>query len=53
MPEIITALSDDRDEGAETVKADSVRKALRRGYKESPQRFTSTGTGPATRWMNA
>jgi hypothetical protein len=53
VPEIITALSDDRDEGAETVKADSVRKALRRGYKESPQRFTSTGTGPATRWMNA
>jgi hypothetical protein len=53
VPEIVTALNDDLVEGGEAVKPDSVRKALVRGARETPQRFTVTGTRTTARWWNA
>lgn len=49
--QIVDALADDDD--GEQVKADTVRKTLRRGLTATPQRWTCTGTGQGQRWVKA
>ena len=49
VAEIVDRLADDEDDDGETVKANSVRTALRRGIK-IPQRFTVEGVGSGARY---
>jgi hypothetical protein len=53
VAEIVAAINDDLEEGSEAVKPDSIRKALRRGLTESPQRFAVIGAGTTARWSHA
>jgi hypothetical protein len=50
---IVAALNDDADDDGAPVKADTVRKALRRGHETVPRRFASVGTGETARWSRA
>lgn len=52
VAEIVSRLNEDADEGEPTAKADSVRAALRRGIKSTPQLFTVTGKGVSARFAN-
>lgn len=49
ITEIVDRLAEDEDGDGETVKANSVRTALRRGIRD-PQRFTVESTGPNARY---
>lgn len=51
VAQIVDALTDDGD--TETVKADSVRHALRYERDRPDPRWTGTGTGKAARWAKA
>lgn len=48
--EIVDELNADVDEDRPEVKADSVRKALRRGSLSSPPRFAVSGKGSTAKW---
>ncbi len=50
VAEITTRLNQERDEDDPPFKPDSVRAALRRGVKATPQTFTVTDSGPSARW---
>ena len=50
VAEIVEALNEEVDEDSHAVKADSVRKALRRGLNARPPRFAVEGKGSAAKW---
>ena len=50
VAEIVEALNEEVDEDAHAVKADSVRKALRRGMHGTPPRFAVEGKGSTAKW---
>lgn len=50
---IVKRLNEDGDEEELAVKADSVRKALRRGVRADPKRYTVTGVGDSAIWAKA
>lgn len=50
---IVRRLNEEVDDDEQTVKSDSVRKALRRGLRTDPRRYTITGTGDSAVWAKA
>lgn len=51
VTQIVEALEDELGEDDE-VKPDSVRKALRRGLRSNPARFSTDGSGASAKWSN-
>lgn len=49
---IVAWLNADKDDDDPPFKADTVRKALRRGIKSLPKRFTVTGDGETSEWSS-
>jgi hypothetical protein len=50
VAEIVEVLNEEIDEESHYVKADSVRKALRRGLNATPPRFAVEGKGSTAKW---
>lgn len=50
VSEIVDQLNEDAEDEGDKVKADSVRKALRRGLHANPPRFATQGKGSTATW---